>query len=211
MNQVINREQMSMSLGTVLLIVLNTPRIFLHIICYICTKNRQIIKQDLLVRPAHRSLKPKLKDGLLLWPLCLSLLKEPEFRNVFYLRIGFLRHFLNLLLPKVTSMRLSRSIGPGFCPVHSYSTIVNGATRIGQNCTILQNVTIGIGKGGVPTIGNNVNIGAGAIILGGITIGNNVRIGAGAIVVEDVPDNCTVICEKARIIYKPGQTVSSIS
>lgn len=51
-----------------------------------------------------------------------------------------------------------------------------------------------------PVIGDNVTIGAGAIILGGVRIGNNVNIGAGAIVVDDVPDNTTVVCEKARVV-----------
>lgn len=45
-------------------------------------------------------------------------------------------------------------------------------------------------------------VGANAVIIGPITIGNNVKIGAGAIVVEDVPDNCTVVCEKAHIIRR---------
>lgn len=61
-------------------------------------------------------------------------------------------------------------------------------------------VTIGVERTGVPVIGDNVTIGAGAIILGGVRIGNNVNIGAGAIVVDDVPDNTTVVCEKARVV-----------
>ena len=58
------------------------------------------------------------------------------------------------------------------------------------------------GKNGAPIIGNNVSIGAGAIIIGGIRIGNNVKIGAGAVVVDDVPDNSVVVGEKARVIKK---------
>lgn len=202
---------MNNRIGHILLVLLNFPRILPHIICYVCSRNRTIIKADLLARPTNWNLSPQEKDGMLFVPLCFSLIKEQEFRNVFYQRIGFARHFLNVILPRISSMRLSNHIGPGFYPVHSYSTIINGRAKIGKNCSVMHNVTIGIGNGGVPTIGDNVHIGAGAIILGGITIGNNVRIGAGAIVVEDVPDNCTVICEKARIIYKSGQTVSSIS
>lgn len=55
-------------------------------------------------------------------------------------------------------------------------------------------------KNGAPYIRNNVFIGAGAILIGGITIGNNVKIGAGAIVVENIPDDCTVVSEKAKFI-----------
>ena len=53
-------------------------------------------------------------------------------------------------------------------------------------------------KSGAPVIGDNVYIGAGAKIIGGVRIGNNVRIGAGCVVVEDVPDNCTVVMPKPR-------------
>ena len=55
-------------------------------------------------------------------------------------------------------------------------------------------------KTGVPVIGDDVTIGAGAIIMGGIKVGNHVDIGAGAIVIDDVPDHSTVVCPKGRII-----------
>lgn len=56
--------------------------------------------------------------------------------------------------------------------------------------------------GGVPVIGNNCVLGAGAKIIGGVHVGNNVHIGANAVVVEDVPDNSTVVLEKSRIIVR---------
>lgn len=55
---------------------------------------------------------------------------------------------------------------------------------------------------GAPTIGNNCLIGAGAKIIGNVRIGNNVRIGANAIVVDDIPDNCTVVMNKPRVIVR---------
>lgn len=61
-------------------------------------------------------------------------------------------------------------------------------------------MTIGVLRSGVPVIGDNVAIGTGAIILGGIHVGNNVNIGAGAVVVEDVPDDSTFVGPKVRII-----------
>lgn len=138
--------------------------------------------------------------------MCLSLVcllvMEKTFRNQFYMRVGFVHHFLNRILRQEDSVQLSSNVGEGFCLVHAYTTIINGAARLGNNCTILHSVTIGGGKGGAPTIGNNVYIGAGAIIIGGVKVGDNVKIGAGAIVVNDVPDNSTVVCEKARVIIK---------
>ena len=77
---------------------------------------------------------------------------------------------------------------------------------IGENCTIFHQVTIGSNtlssskNCGAPKIGDNVYIGCGAKIIGGVTIGDNVRIGANCVVVDDVPDNSTVVMEKARII-----------
>jgi serine O-acetyltransferase len=58
---------------------------------------------------------------------------------------------------------------------------------------------IGATKTGVPTIGNNVTIGAHALILGGITIGNNADIGAGAIVTHDVPNGGVVYSEASKV------------
>jgi serine acetyltransferase len=80
--------------------------------------------------------------------------------------------------------------------------IVSHTAVIGANCTIFHQVTIGEGKGGAPTIGDNVLIGAGAKIIGNVHIGNNVKIGAGCIVACDVPDGATVVMGHPRILVK---------
>ena len=177
----------------------NLPRVLPHIICYALNKQkRMIINKDIMARPQYRNqLKEK---NFLTWELCSTLIDEAEFRNLFYMRIGAPRHLLNILLPKINSMRLSPHIGEGFCPIHSYCTIINGAAKRGNNCTIYHCVTIAVEKTGVPVIGDDVTIGAGAIIMGGIKVGNHVDIGAGAIVIDDVPDHSTVVCPKGRII-----------
>ncbi len=74
--------------------------------------------------------------------------------------------------------------------------------EIGENCRIYQNVTIGEVDRKAPKIGDNCLIGAGAVIVGDIRIGNQVKIGAGAVVSMDVPDNCTVVSQPARILEK---------
>lgn len=71
--------------------------------------------------------------------------------------------------------------------------VVSHKAKIGKNCTIHQQVTIGEARGGAPVIGDNVFIGAGAKIMGKITIGDHVKIGANAVIVRDVPSNCTVV------------------
>lgn len=80
--------------------------------------------------------------------------------------------------------------------------IVSHNAVIGDHCTIFHQVTIGEGRGGAPTIGNNVLIGAGAKIIGGIHIGDNVKIGAGCVVAHDIPDGATVVCAEPRIIIR---------
>lgn len=81
-------------------------------------------------------------------------------------------------------------------------SFISHTAVIGKNCTIMQNVIIGSSKKAAPRIGDNVIIGAGAVIIGGVKIGNNVHIGAGCVVAEDIPDNCTVVMQKPRIIRR---------
>lgn len=80
--------------------------------------------------------------------------------------------------------------------------IVHPKAIIGENCTIYQQVTIGGKNGSAAIIGNNVIIGAGAKIIGGVTIGNNVTIGANTVVTKDIPDDSTVVGAALRIISK---------
>lgn len=81
--------------------------------------------------------------------------------------------------------------------------VIHGNAVIGEGAKIYQNVTIGgLPDGGVPVIGKNVVIGAGAVLLGGIFIGDNVRIGANAVVLTDVPDGATAVGVPAKIILK---------
>lgn len=105
------------------------------------------------------------------------------------------------------SMGTHRNAGAVFaeppCLPHGLNgIIVSHNAVIGRNCTIFHQVTVGEGSGGAPVIGDNVLIGAGAKIIGGIRIGNNVRIGAGCVVVKDVPDGMTVVCAENRMIFK---------
>lgn len=74
---------------------------------------------------------------------------------------------------------------------HGFSTIIS-AQRIGKNAHIYQQVTIGYNGEKCPVIGDDVQVCCGAKVIGGITIGNNVTIGAQALVVKDVVDNCVV-------------------
>lgn len=102
----------------------------------------------------------------------------------------------------------SRLAGPPCFP-HSYNGIfISGGASIGRNAVIFHQVTIGsnslpdTGNPGAPVIGDNVYIGAGAKIIGGITIGDNCRIGANAVVYTDMPANCVAVQAPTRFIQR---------
>ena len=97
---------------------------------------------------------------------------------------------------------LESDIGKGLQFGHFGGIYIIG--KIGKNCTISQQVVIGY-KGGFsggkcPTLGDNVYVGAGAKIVGGITIGNNAKIGANAVVLDDIPDNATAVGIPAKVV-----------
>jgi serine O-acetyltransferase len=80
--------------------------------------------------------------------------------------------------------------------------VIHGDCIIGEGCTIGQGVTLG-GDGnrrGVPQLGSNVYVGAGARLIGPINIGDGVRIGANAVVISDVPSYATAVGVPARIM-----------
>ncbi|OQY01165.1 MAG: serine acetyltransferase [Desulfobacteraceae bacterium 4572_123] len=96
-------------------------------------------------------------------------------------------------------------IGENFKIEHFGDIIVSGYARFGNGCIIRNGVTVGlqnIEHPAAPLIGNNVNIGVGAKLLGDITIGDNVDIGANAVIIRDIPDNCIAVGIPARIISR---------
>ena len=84
------------------------------------------------------------------------------------------------------------TVGRNFIIDHFGGIIISGYAKFGDNCRIRDGVVVGlrrIDEKYAPDIGNNVDVGSGAKLLGPIRIGNNVLIGANAVVICDVPDN----------------------
>jgi serine acetyltransferase len=94
---------------------------------------------------------------------------------------------------------------------HPYGIVVHARVRIGECCTIFQNVTLGEDhrRPGVPTLGDDVIVGAGAAILGLVTVGDGARIGANAVVIADVPPGAVAVGVPARIVQKPATPAAS--
>jgi serine O-acetyltransferase len=96
------------------------------------------------------------------------------------------------------------TVGPRCRLGHQSGIVIHEQAVIGADCRIRQGVTIGQVSGstersGAPTIGDRVEIGANAVIVGPIVIGDDVIIAPNALVLRDVPSGCTVSGPPARV------------
>lgn len=127
------------------------------------------------------------------------------FRKIGLGIIGWIFLELNKILNGCVIGR-SAEFGKGFVIMHPFGIVINSGVKGGENIVIESGVVIGAARNGlpvkVPVLGNNIFIGSGAKVLGGIRIGNNVKIGANAVVVKDVPDNVTVVGVPAEITQR---------
>ena len=103
-------------------------------------------------------------------------------------------------------------IGQGLFIDHGTAVVIGETAEIGDDCVLFHNVTLG-GTGRYagkrhPSLGNNVYVGTGAILLGPIRVGDNSRVGANSfIIMRDVPPDCTVVGVPARIVKERSERV----
>jgi serine O-acetyltransferase len=112
--------------------------------------------------------------------------------------LSIIYHVLFKLIQIITGIELPCEVpvGSGFVIDHFGGIIISGYASFGEGCRIRNGVVVGlrhVEDKRAPVIGNNVDIGAGAKLLGPIHIGDNVQIGANAVVLCDVPDNSIAI------------------
>lgn len=166
-------------------------------------KKRSDIKLRLIIqfyRVAHWASVVR-KQSKFSWPVTLPILVLYRFVTEWLLHIE---------LPAATQ------IGKGLIIDHGFALVVNKNTIIGDDCRLRHCVTIGCKvradgtQGPSPRIGDRVDVGAGAIIIGDITIGNDAVIGAGAVVTKDVPEGAVVVGNPARIIDRKFQSGTGV-
>ncbi|WP_201353792.1 serine O-acetyltransferase [Hydrogenimonas urashimensis] len=132
------------------------------------------------------------------------------YKNNIFIKLIFSPIYLlfNFIINSLWGISIEKGaiIGKGFRIGHYGGIFINNASVIGDNVHISQDVSIGVSgqgsKRGCPIIGNNVYIAPGAKLFGKIKIGNNVKIGANAIIYKDIPDNCYVVCDCLKIIER---------
>jgi serine O-acetyltransferase len=130
------------------------------------------------------------------------------------MRIPVIPRFLSMINRFMTGIEIhpGAKIGEGFFIDHGMGIVVGETAEVGDNCVLFHNVTLG-GTGHHedkrhPTLGNNVLVGTGSVILGPVFVGNNVNVGAKTVIINrDVPSYCTVVGTPGRIIKLEGEKV----
>ncbi len=183
---------------------------------FICFDIFLLIYLNLLMSKDEKDIIDADVDRCLMWDNCKEksklyklnkCLKHPSFRTIILYRtnsFGKVKYILaRISISRCNSLEIGGEIKRGLYIPHNVGAVY--VNKAGENLQVGPNVVIGRNVKGFPTLGDNVYIGANASIIGKITIGDNVIIGAGAVVVKDVPSNCTVVGNPARIIKRKNE------
>ena len=120
--------------------------------------------------------------------------------KVILIKVAVLRHLFWSVITGA-DIPINTQIAGGLLIPHPNGIVMHADVKIGPNCLIFQQVTIGSKDDSQPpTIGGHVDIGAGAKVLGEINIGNHAKIGANAVVLIDVPEGKSAVGVPAKIV-----------
>jgi serine O-acetyltransferase len=134
----------------------------------------------------------------------------------FHCHVPVLRFWLKLLgaisqkiIEMITSVELPNraEIGGGLFMPHANGIVIHIDAKIGRNCNISQQVTVGVGGSdtiGTPIIGDRVFLGPGAKLFGPISIGDDVAVGANAVLMQDLPDRAVAVGVPAKVVNHKG-------
>ena len=171
---------------------------------YLRSKNKDLIKKDFA--------RYNGKEQMQILDFNSTLEFYKPFRSVFYYRTRekkVLAAVSRIFLPPLPGIEITctGNIGGGLKILHNFGCVIS-IESAGENMTVLQGVTLGYGgpnsNGHKPKIGNNVTIATNAIVIGEVTIGDDVIIGAGAVVTKDIGAGMMVVGNPQRVISKAG-------
>lgn len=196
-----------------ILAILNYPRTFPVYLCVLLSKHRHLIEKDIARWNEIDGINLGLFQSIN-WYLTF----KKEFRNLIQHRFKYpsrsvsaIIHFIiarMLWKPMDTLFIYTHDIGGGLYIQHGFSTIIT-AKKIGENCRIYQQVTIGYKEDKIPILEDNVSVTCGAKVLGGLTMHSHSLAAAGAVVVKDVPEKAIVAGVPAKIIgYKDDNNLN---
>ncbi len=174
-----------------------------HLMVWKLHTGKQVIATDIVRWLSEYRLNYRMNTGFIF-----LMSHYPEFRNLFYYRVGSISFLLNILCRRMSTLYITTpEIGEGLFIQHGFATVI-AAKSIGKNCWINQQVTIGFSSNDeCPVLEDGVTVNAGAKVIGGIRIGTGSQIGANAVVVKDVPPGCVVVGIPAYIIKRNGKKV----
>lgn len=151
----------------------------------------------------------------LLYPCFYAIIIHKYVSHLLYkIKIPFIPRLVSQITRLLTGIEIHPGavIGKGFFIDHGMGVVIGETAEIGDNCVMFHNVTLG-GTGKQegkrhPTIGNNVLIGTGAILLGNMKVGDNSKIGADTFINnKDAPSNSTVVGTPGKIVRLNGKKI----
>ena len=166
----------------------------------------KLIKQEIKTIKAKDPAAKSTLEIVLLYQGFHALILHRLAHKLYKMKIPFLPRFISQFSRFITGIEIhpGAAIGKNFFIDHGMGVVIGETAIIGDNCLVYQGVTLG-GTGKEcgkrhPTIGNNVTLGAGAILLGNISIGDNSNVGAGSVVIKSAKENSTLVGVPARVV-----------